>query len=146
MQNGKSYMLNKVLPAVANAYCSSSGGQQHAGAGLSEPNFLRVDCLGCDRSSGSSGFLRHFLVKLKQSAAKQQLSAAASMPIPSDCSVDTMLVAIQDFMLLLPRDRLNFLLIDEAQSFYLIQRPMSDNCPPRGSSMLDVDGVLHMRL
>jgi hypothetical protein len=140
-------MLNEVLPAVANTfYCSSGSGHQHAGAGLSEPNFLRVDCLDCDRSNGSGGFLRHLLIKLKQSAAKQQLSAAASMPVPSDCSVGAMAVAIEDFMLLLPRDRLNFLLVDEAQSFYLIQRPMSDDCPLRGSSTLDVDAVLHMRL
>jgi hypothetical protein len=145
VQNGKSYMLNEVLPAVANTYCSSSGGQQHAGVGLSEPNFLRVDCLGCDRSSGSSGFLLNFLLKLKQSAADQQLSAAASTPEPSNRSVGAMAVAIQDFMRRLPRDRLNFLLVDEAHSFYLIQRPMSDNCPPRGSSTLDVDAVLHMR-
>ena len=110
-------MLNEVLPAVANTYCSSSGGQQHAaGVGLSEPNFLRVDCLGCDRSSGSSGFLLNVLLKLKQSAADQQLSAAASTPEPSNRSVGAMAVAIQDFMRRLPRDRLNFLLVDAADT------------------------------
>ncbi|GFR45929.1 hypothetical protein Agub_g7391 [Astrephomene gubernaculifera] len=145
VKNGKSYMLNEVLPAVANTYyCSGGSGQQHAGAVLSGPNFLRVNCLSCNRSSGNGGFLVDFLLKLKQSAADQQLSAAASTPVPSDRSAGAMVVAIQDFMRRLPRDRLNFLLIDEAESFYLVQRPWSDDCPPRGPT-LDVDAVLHMR-
>ncbi|EFJ44219.1 hypothetical protein VOLCADRAFT_106538 [Volvox carteri f. nagariensis] len=114
VKSGKSYMLNEVLPAVANTYYSSSGsGRQHAGMVLSEPNFLRVNCLGCDRSSGVSGFLKEFLAVLKWSAADQRLSAAASTPAPSDNSAVAAAGAIQDFMERLPRDRLNFLLIDE---------------------------------
>ncbi|PNW74470.1 hypothetical protein CHLRE_12g485350v5 [Chlamydomonas reinhardtii] len=145
VKHGKSYMLNEVLPAVANTYfCSGGSGRQHAGAVLSEPNFLRVDCLDCDRNSGCGGFLKGFLLKLKRSAADQQLSAAASTPVPSNCSAGVMADAIQDFMRRLPRDRLNFLLIDEVESFYLMTRPVSGDCPPRGST-LDVDAVLHMR-
>ncbi|PNW84398.1 hypothetical protein CHLRE_03g144144v5 [Chlamydomonas reinhardtii] len=145
VKNGKSYMLNEVLPAVANTYyCSAGSGRQHAGAVLSEPNFLRVDCLGCDRSSGCGGFLKGVLLRLKQSAADQQLFAAAITPVPSDSSAGAMADGIQDFMRRLPRDRLNFLLIDQAESFYLMARPVSDKCPPRGST-LDVDAVLHMR-
>ncbi|PNW82964.1 hypothetical protein CHLRE_06g301450v5 [Chlamydomonas reinhardtii] len=144
VKSGKSFMLNNVLPAVANTYCSGGSDRQHTGAMLSGPNFLRVSCLGCDRSSGSSGFLMDFLRRLKQSAADQQLSAAASTPLPSDSSAGAMVIAIQDFMRRLPRDRLNFLLIDEAQSFYLVERPVPDDCPPRGAT-LDVNAVLYMR-
>ncbi|PNH08872.1 hypothetical protein TSOC_004558, partial [Tetrabaena socialis] len=152
VKNGKSYMLNEVLPAVARTYNGSGGsggsggggGQQHAAVVLPEPNFLRVDCLGCSRSSGVAGFLKAFLIKLKRSAADQQLSAAASTPVPSDCSAGAMAVAIRDFMRRLPRDRLNFLLIDEAQSFYLLERPVSDDRPPRGST-LDVNAVEDMQ-
>ncbi|GIL52306.1 hypothetical protein Vafri_8219 [Volvox africanus] len=143
--NGKSYMLNEVLPAVVNTYyCSGSSGQQHAGTVLSEPNFLRVNCLDCDRSSGSGGFLMAFLTQLKESAADQQLFAAASTPVPSEHLPDVMVVAIRGFMKRLPRDRLNFLLIDEAQSFYLIRRPVSDN-DQQHRSTLDMDAVLRMR-
>ncbi|KAG2427776.1 hypothetical protein HXX76_012101 [Chlamydomonas incerta] len=138
-------MLNEVLPAVANTYyCSGGSGRQRGGTVLSEPNFLRVDCLDCDRSSGSSGLLSGFLVELKRSAADQQLFAAASTPVPSDCSAVAMDIAIRDFMRRLPRDRLNFLLIDEVQSFYLIERPVSDDGPLRGPT-LDVNAVLHMQ-
>ncbi|GFR39969.1 hypothetical protein Agub_g499, partial [Astrephomene gubernaculifera] len=138
VKSGKSYMLNEVLPAVANTYYSSGG------TVLSKANFLRVDCLGCTRTSGNGGFLKDFLGKLNQSAADQQLSAAACTPLPSDQSAGAMARAIQDFMRRLPRDRLNFLLIDEAQSFYLIARHVSDDFPPRGST-LDVNAVLDMR-
>ncbi|EFJ39606.1 hypothetical protein VOLCADRAFT_108564 [Volvox carteri f. nagariensis] len=128
---GKSYMLKEVLPAVANTYYSSGGsGRQHAGTVLSEPNFLHVNCLGCDRSRGVSGFLKEFLAVLKRSAAKQQLSAAASTPAPRGNSAVTAAGAIQDFMERLPRDRLNFLLIDEAQSFYLLERAMPGKKSP----------------
>ena len=146
MQSGKSYLLNEVLPAVANAYyCSGGSGWQHAGAELAEPNFLRVNCLDCDRSSGSGGFLKELLVKLKRSAADQRLYAAASTPVPSDRSAGTMADAIQDFMRRLPRDRLNFLLVDEAQSFYLMAGPaVFGDGAPRGPT-LDVEAVLHMR-
>ncbi|PNH00649.1 hypothetical protein TSOC_013519 [Tetrabaena socialis] len=143
-KSGKSYMLNEVLPAVANTYCSGGSGRQLAGAVLSEPNFLRVNCLGCERSSGSGGFLMSFLLKLKRSAADQQLSAAASTPVPSNRSAAAMADAIQDFMRRLPRDRMNFLLIDEAQSFYLMERPVSGDGLPHGST-LDVTAVLYMR-
>ncbi|GIL61063.1 hypothetical protein Vafri_15463 [Volvox africanus] len=144
VKNGKSYMLNEVLPAVVNTYyCSGSSGQQHAGTVLSEPNFLRVNCLDCDRSSGSGGFLMALLTQLKESAADQQLFAAASTPVPSEHLPDVMVVAIRGFMKRLPRDRLNFLLIDEAQSFYLIRRPVSDNDQQHRS--LDIDAVLRMR-
>ncbi|KXZ40944.1 hypothetical protein GPECTOR_1211g474 [Gonium pectorale] len=45
VKNGKSYMLNEVLPAVANTYyCSGGSDWQNAGAALPEPNFLRVNC------------------------------------------------------------------------------------------------------
>ncbi|EFJ50299.1 hypothetical protein VOLCADRAFT_103891 [Volvox carteri f. nagariensis] len=124
IKSGKSYMLNKVLPAVANTYYSS--GRQHAGTVLSEPNFLHVKCLTLDRWSGSGVFLKGFLIKLKRSAANQQLSAAASTPAPSDNSAGAVVDAIQDFMWRLPRDRLNFLLIDEAQSFYLLELERDD--------------------
>ncbi|KXZ55243.1 hypothetical protein GPECTOR_3g383 [Gonium pectorale] len=145
VKNGKSFLLNEALPAVANTYYSSGGsGRQHAGAVLSEPNFLRVNCLGCERTSGSGDFLMAFLLKLKRSAADQQLSAAASTPVPSIRSAGAMADAIQDYMRRLPRDRLNFLLIDEAQSFYLMTRPVSKDSPLRGSA-LDVDAVLDMR-
>ncbi|EFJ39545.1 hypothetical protein VOLCADRAFT_108589 [Volvox carteri f. nagariensis] len=148
-------MLKEVLPAVANTYYSSGGsGRQHAGTVLSEPNFLHVNCLGCDRSRGVSGFLKEFLAVLKRSAAKQQLSAAASTPAPRGNSAVTAAGAIQDFMERLPRDRLNFLLIDEAQSFYLLERAMPGKKSPgksprrkvavRGST-LDEDAVRHMR-
>ncbi|EFJ39511.1 hypothetical protein VOLCADRAFT_108613, partial [Volvox carteri f. nagariensis] len=147
IKSGKSYMLKEVLPAVANTYYSS--GRQHAGTVLSEPNFLHVKCLTLDRLSGSSVFLQEFLIKLKRSAADQQLSAAASTPAPSDNSAGAVVDAIQDFMWRLPRDRLNFLLIDEAQSFYLLKRSMwddfsGDGFSPRGST-LDMDEVQLMR-
>ncbi|EFJ49507.1 hypothetical protein VOLCADRAFT_89774 [Volvox carteri f. nagariensis] len=146
-KSGKSYMLKEVLPAVANTYYSS--GRQHAGTVFSEPNFLHVKCLTLDRWSGSSVFLQEFLIKLKRSAADQQLSAAASTPAPSDNSAGAVVDAIQDFMWRLPRDRLNFLLIDEAQSFYLLERSMwddfsGDGFSPRGST-LDMDEVQLMR-
>ncbi|GIL43695.1 hypothetical protein Vafri_1343 [Volvox africanus] len=144
VKTGKSYMLNEVLPAVVNTYCSGSSGQKHVGVVLPEPNFLRVTCLTCDRNNGNGGFLRSFLIRLKRSAAKQQLFAAASTPIPSDCDAESMLGAIQDFMQCLPQDRLNFLLIDEVQSFFLMRRPMSDNSQQR-SSTLAVDLLLQMR-
>ncbi|EFJ42641.1 hypothetical protein VOLCADRAFT_107147 [Volvox carteri f. nagariensis] len=145
VKTGKSYMLKEVLPAVANTYYSSGGsGRQHAGTVLSEPNFLHVNCLVCRRGSGISGFLKEILVVLKRSAAKQQLSAAASTPAPSDNSAVTAAGAIQDFMERLPRDRLNFLLIDEAQSFYLLTRAMPGDFSPRGTT-LDVEEVQLMR-
>ncbi|GIL82160.1 hypothetical protein Vretifemale_11086 [Volvox reticuliferus] len=144
VQSGKSFILNEVLPAVVNTYyCSGGSSQQHAS--MAQPNFLRVNCLPCNRISGSGGFLMDFLVKLKESAAEQQLSAAASTPVPSDRFTLNMLAAIQDFMQRLPRDRLNFLLIDEAQSFYLLRRPVSNDCPQHGST-LDMDAVLQMRV
>ncbi|KAG2452119.1 hypothetical protein HYH02_003152 [Chlamydomonas schloesseri] len=195
VKSGKSYMLNEVLPAVANTYyCSASAAsaasdsaanasaasvsaasdstasdsvsaasdsaasdsdsdsqQQQAGGGgamqqlSGPPNFLRVNCLDCDRSSGVGGFLKELLVKLKRSAADERLYAAASTPVPSDCSAGTMADAIQDFMRRLPRDRLNFLLVDEAQSFYLMARPavFGDGAPR--DPTLDVEAVLHMR-
>ncbi|GIL86005.1 hypothetical protein Vretimale_9048 [Volvox reticuliferus] len=145
VKSGKSYMLNEVLPAVVNTYfCSDGSGRQHTGMVLSEANFLRVDCLDCNRSSGIGGFLMDFLIKLKRSAANQQLSAAASTPVPSICSSGTMSDAIQVFMRRLPRDRLNFLLVDEVQSFYLMERPVSDERKPR-SLTLDENAVRHMR-
>ncbi|EFJ39065.1 hypothetical protein VOLCADRAFT_108781, partial [Volvox carteri f. nagariensis] len=160
VKTGKSYMLKEVLPAVANTYYSSGGsGRQHAGTVLSEPNFLRVNCLGCDRSRGVSGFLKEFLTVLKESAADQRLSAAASTPAPSGNSAVTAAGAIRNFMRRLPRDRLNFLLVDEAQSFYLLERAMPGKKSPgkkspgksprrkvtvRGST-LDEDAVRHMR-
>ncbi|GIL82263.1 hypothetical protein Vretifemale_11166 [Volvox reticuliferus] len=144
VQSGKSFILNEVLPAVINTYyCSGGSSQQHAS--MAQPNFLRVNCLPCNHSSGNSGFLMDFLVKLTKSAASQQLSAAASTPIPSNGSAVTMLAAIQDFMERLPRDRLNFLLIDEAQSFYLLERPVSNDCPQDGST-LDRSAVRQMRV
>ncbi|GIM02251.1 hypothetical protein Vretimale_7165 [Volvox reticuliferus] len=144
VKSGKSFILNEVLPAVVNTYyCSGGSSQQHAS--MAQPNFLRVNCLPCNRISGSGGFLMDFLVKLKESAAEQQLSAAASTPVPSDRFTLNMLAAIQDFMQRLPRDRLNFLLIDEAQSFYLLRRPVSNDCPQHGST-LDMDAVLQMRV
>ncbi|GIM00362.1 hypothetical protein Vretimale_5503 [Volvox reticuliferus] len=113
---------------------------------FSDPNFLRVNCLSCNCISGSTDFLMDFLVELKKSAANQQLSAAASTPIPSYRSAVAMAVAIQDFMERLPRDRLNFLLIDEVQSFYLFRQCVLDNYLPTGrsGSTLDVD-ELQMR-
>ncbi|KAG2423514.1 hypothetical protein HXX76_015262 [Chlamydomonas incerta] len=134
VKSGKSFTLNEVLSAMARAYYGSGGGggggsggggQQHAAAAavLPEPNFLHVDCSGCERGSGTGGFLADFLLQLTRSAAVQQLSAAAITPVPRGGSMGGMLSAIQDFMLRLPRDRLNFLLVDEAQSFYLLERP-----------------------
>ncbi|GIL61155.1 hypothetical protein Vafri_15551 [Volvox africanus] len=138
-------MLNEVLPAVVNTYyCSGSSGQQHARVVLSEPNFLRVNCFGCDGSSNGD-FLRGFLIRLKESAADQQLFTAASTPVPSHCNAVAMLGAIQDFMRRLPRNRLNFLLIDEFHNFYLIRRSMLDIDQLHSSSTLDMDKVLQMR-
>jgi hypothetical protein len=136
VQTGKSYMLNEVLPVVASAYNSSSSSS-------SSSSFLRVSCLGCDRINGSGGFLKGILIRLKHSAARQELSAAASTPVPSDTSADTMAMAIKDFMERLPRDRLNFVLVDEAQCFFLLRRPASITGLPRGP--LDVDAQLQMR-
>lgn len=108
---------------------SNSGGQQQhyaaaAAAMLPEPNFLHVNCMGCERVSGTGGFLADFLRLLTRSAAVQQLSDAASTPVPSSGVTGVLVASIQDFMWRLPRDRLNFLLIDEAQSFYLlVQQP-----------------------
>ncbi|PNW74180.1 hypothetical protein CHLRE_13g588405v5 [Chlamydomonas reinhardtii] len=146
VKSGKSYLLNEVLPAVANAYyCSGGSGRQHAGTELAEPNFLRVNCLDCDRSSGTGGFLKELLFKLKESAVDQRLYAAASTPVPSDSSAGAMAYAVRDFMRRLPRDRLNFLLVDEAQSFYLMAGPaVFGDGAPRGPT-LDVEAVLHMR-
>ncbi|KAG2482115.1 hypothetical protein HYH03_018939 [Edaphochlamys debaryana] len=143
VKTGKSYMLNQVLPAVVNSrYGSGGSGRQHGGGtgALPEPNVLLVDVMDCNRGSGGGGFLTGFLRKLKRSAANQQLYAAASTPIPRDRSADAVADAINDFLRRLPQDRLNFLLVDEAQSFYLLERA----CPPRGPT-LDVDAVLHMR-
>ncbi|KAG2487524.1 hypothetical protein HYH03_013805 [Edaphochlamys debaryana] len=149
VKTGKSYLLNQVLPAVANArYGSGGGGRQHTtGTGaLPEPNFLHVDVLDCNRSGGCGGFLVDFLRKLKRSAADQQLYAAASTPIPSDRSAGAVADAIDVFLRHLPRDRLNFLLVDEAQSFYLLEGPVpvSEEFPPRGPP-LDWGAVEHMR-
>ncbi|KAG2422357.1 hypothetical protein HXX76_016082 [Chlamydomonas incerta] len=132
VKSGKSFTLNEVLPAVARTYYGSGGGggggQQHAAAAavLPEPNFLHVDCSGCERGSGAGAFLADFLLQLTRSAAAQQLSAAASAPVPNGVgsTASVMRHAIQDFMLRLPRDRLNFLLVDEAQCFYLLERPV----------------------
>ncbi|PNH01321.1 hypothetical protein TSOC_012805 [Tetrabaena socialis] len=65
-------------------------------------------------------------------------------PVPSNRSAAAMADAIQDFMRRLPRDRMNFLLIDEAQSFYLMERPVSGDGLPHGST-LDVTAGLYMR-
>ncbi|KAG2425271.1 hypothetical protein HXX76_013853 [Chlamydomonas incerta] len=163
VKTGKSFMLNEVLPAVANTYChsrsqSGSGGRPHAHAGTALrqqllPNFLHVDCLSFDRSAGAGGFLLELLLGLKRAAApQQQLAAAASTPVPAPgcSSAGFMISAIQDFMWRLPRDRLNLLLLDEAQSFYLLEQPGAGS---RGSgagtqaapSTLDLDAVRHMR-
>ncbi len=149
VQHGKSYLLNTVLPALARTRNTGtgggSGGQQQSHAHLPEPNFLPVNCFTCTRIGGVAGFLRGFLFKLKGSAAMQQLSAAASTTVPGDLSERTMLAAIRDFMQNLPQDRLNFLLIDEVHSFYLLEQRGEGDGGLFGSPLLDWAEIRSMR-
>lgn len=99
-----------------------------------------MSCASCPRRRGTGPFLREMLNQLVCSASQAGLAAAAAFMVPQfeECSP----VDFKKFFQLLPRDRLTFVLMDEAQYSYLLEREKKGAV---GQYELDAGNVLDMR-
>lgn len=111
-----------MLPAIAVEFASANS--------LPEPTFHAINCQDVTRSGGWSACLSSLLALLVAAAKAAGLQQAADTPQPSSIHGSDVLPALRDFMNRLPRDRINYLLLDEVQKLYLLLDPTA----PAGQS------------
>ena len=114
-QAGKSSALNKALPAFAVKFALDNG--------LREPNFLMISCEGIIRHRDVPACLSSLLGYLVAAARAAGLQRAADTPQPRCINGGDAMTMLQEFMYRLPKDRINYLLLDEVQKLYLLLVP-----------------------
>jgi hypothetical protein len=136
-KTGKSLLLTKVIPALLRE-------DEMFGIGRgAEARLWRVDTTNFDRRNGAAGFLSSLLDALIFQASRHGLAEVAHFkvgPLP----YSTVSAALEDFVVRLPRDRPTFILLDEVQNFFLLEK---DVAGADGSTrrVLDEGEIMAMR-
>jgi hypothetical protein len=136
-KTGKSLLLTKVIPALLRE-------DEMFGVGrAAEARVWLVDTTRFDRRSGAAGFLCSLLDRLIILAAKEGISEVAHIQKGSR-AYSTVSADLEDFVDRLPRNRPTFILLDEVQNFFLLEK---DVVGANGSMqrVLDEGEIMTMR-
>ena len=114
-KTGKSLLLTKVIPALLRE-------DEMFGVGrAAEARVWHVDTTLFDRRNGAAGFLCSLLDELILLAARQGIQEVAHFQT-GPRAYCTVTAELRDFVLRLPRSRPTFILLDEVQNFFLLEK------------------------
>ena len=136
-KTGKSLLLTKVIPALLHDDEMFGVGRE------AEARVWHVDTTLFDRRNGAAGFLCSLLDELVLLAARQGIQEVAHFQtgLRAYCTVTA---ELRDFVLRLPCSRPTFILLDEVQNFFLLEK---DVVSANGSTnrVLDEGEIMTMR-
>ena len=136
-KTGKSLLLTKVIPALLRK-------DEMFGVGrAAEARVWQVDTTLFDRRNGAAGFLCSLLDELVLQAARHGIQEVAHFRTGLR-AYSAVSAELRDFVLRLPRDRPTFILLDEVQNFFLLEK---DIVGANGSTqrVLDEGEIMTMR-
>jgi hypothetical protein len=136
-KTGKSLLLTKVIPALLREDDLFGVGQ------AAEARVWHVDTTRFDRRNGAAGFLSSLLDKLIFLASREAIQEVAHFQ-PGFLPYCTVSAALEDFIDRLPRSRPTFILLDEVQNFFLLEKDVvgADGVTQR---VLDDGEIMTMR-
>ena len=136
-KTGKSLLLFKVIPALLREDVLFGVGQ------AAEARVWQVDTTRFDRRNGAAGFLSSLLDKLIFLASREAIKEVAHFK-PGPLPYSTVSAALEDFVFRLPRNRPTFILLDEVQNFFLLEKEVvgADGTSRR---VLDEGEIMTMR-
>jgi hypothetical protein len=136
-KTGKSLLLTKVIPALLREDEMFGVGQ------AAEALVWQVDTTLFDRRNGAAGFLCSLLDQLILLAARHGIQEVAHFQMGLR-AYSTVTAELQDFVLRLPRSRPTFILLDEVQNFFLLEKDVvgADGVTQR---VLDGGEIITMR-
>ena len=136
-KTGKSLLLSKVIPALLREDVLFGVGQ------AAEARVWQVDTTRFDRRNGAAGFLSSLLDKLIFLASREAIKEVAHFK-PGPLPYSTVSAALEDFVFRLPRNRPTFILLDEVQNFFLLEKEVvgADGTSRR---VLDEGEIMTMR-
>lgn len=114
-KTGKSLLLTKVIPALLREDEMFGVGQ------AAEARVWHVDTTLFDRRNGAAGFLCSLLDQLILLADRHGIREVAHFQM-GPRAYCTVTAELQDFVLRLPRNRPTFILLDEVQNFFLLEK------------------------
>ena len=118
-KTGKSLLLTKVIPALLRE------DELFGIGGDAEVRVWHVDTTGFDKQRGAAGFLCSLLDRLLDLAAQDGMTEAA-LYAKGLKSYSHVASDLEGFIRRLPRARPTFILLDEVQNFFLLERAVSD--------------------
>jgi hypothetical protein len=136
-KTGKSLLLTKVIPALLRE-------DEMFGVGrAAEARVWHVDTTLFDRRNGAAGFLCSLLDELVLQAARHSIQEVAHFRTGLR-AYSAVSAELRDFVLRLPRNRPTFILLDEVQNFFLLEK---DVVGANGSTqrVLDEGEIMTMR-
>ena len=114
-KTGKSLLLSKVIPAMLRE-------DEMFGVGkAAEARVWHVDTTSFNRRNGAAGFLCSLLDSLIELAADHGISQVAQY-VKGLRAYSTVDAELRSFIRRLPRDRPTFILLDEVQNFFLLEK------------------------
>jgi len=136
-KTGKSLLLTKVIPALLRE-------DEMFGVGrAAEARVWHVDTTRFDRRNGAAGFLCSLLDRLIILAAKEGISEVAHIQ-KGPRAYSTVSAELEDFVDRLPRNRPTFILLDEVQNFFLLEKDVV-GADGRTQRVLDEGEIITMR-
>ena len=136
-KTGKSLLLTKVIPALLRE-------DEMFGVGrAAEARVWHVDATDFERRSGAAGFLCSLLDALITLAAREGIQEVAHFKM-GPRAYSTVTAELKDLIFRLPRDRPTFILLDEVQNFFLLEKDVlgADGVTRR---VLDEGEIMTMR-
>ena len=136
-KTGKTLILRKFFPALLRE-------DEMFGVGrAAEARVWHVDTTDFDRRNGATGFLCSLLDALISLAAKDNIPEVAHFQMGSR-AYSTVIADLKSFISQLPRQRPTFILLDEVQNFFLLEKEVAgaDGVVRR---VLDEGEVIQMR-
>ena len=136
-KTGKSLLLTKVIPALLRE-------DELFGVGkAAEARVWHVDTTSFNRRNGAAGFLCSLLDSLIELAADHGISQVAQY-VKGLRAYSTVDAELRSFIRRLPRDRPTFILLDEVQNFFLLEKDVvsADGSTKR---VLDEGEIMTMR-
>jgi hypothetical protein len=136
-KTGKSLLLTKVIPALLREDEMFGVGRE------AEARVWHVDTTQFNRRNGAAGFLCSLLDRLLDLAARDGIAQVACYA-KGQKSYSHVSSELLGFVERLPRNRPTFILLDEVQNFFLLEKSVAD---PKDStqSLLDHGEVITMR-
>jgi len=140
VKTGKSFTLDMFLLALLHTYGMPATFEPGAmppkeyAEGTPVWCTWHMNCVGFSRTNGLDGFLRELLDTMKRLASNLGFRQAAETVTGG--SHKSQIYSLLDY---LPKDRVHFMLVDEMQSLFLLERPMAT--PLAGRAPLDANAV-----